>query len=114
MLQKEFSKLLIEGARELHLSLTEAQVGAFKKYLQELNAWKKIVNLGHRAGDREIILKDFLDSMTILQHLSLGAAILDLGSGAGFPGIPIKILHPGIQLTLVESIGKKAAFCHNQ
>ena len=90
MMENETSNLLQDGAARLGILLTEDQMMAFDLYLKELNSWKKHINLVRRENNRDIILKDFIDSMTILKHLPPGASLADLGSGAGFPGIPVK------------------------
>jgi len=102
--------LLIKGAATLGISLTHDQIRAFEFYLNALNLWRKKINLTSRKNDREIILKDFLDSLTLLKYLPLEASVLDLGSGAGFPGIPLKIVRPGIRMVLLEATRKKVFF----
>lgn len=111
--QADFSPLLIKGAGKLDLSLTAAQVSAFKKYLRELRVWGKRLNLISRGDDREIVLKDFLDSLTVLKYLNQGASLLDLGSGAGFPGLPLKIVRPDLRIVLLEANRKKVYFLKN-
>jgi 16S rRNA (guanine527-N7)-methyltransferase len=107
------SNLLQDGAAKLGILLTQDQRKAFDLYLKELNIWKKHINLVRREDNRDIILKDFIDSMTILKHLPPGAFLADLGSGAGFPGIPVKILRADIKVFLLESIQKKVFFLKN-
>jgi 16S rRNA (guanine527-N7)-methyltransferase len=113
VIQTEFSRLLVEGAEEIGVLLTNEHILAFRKYFDELKAWAKRMNLIRRVSDREIILKDFLDSLTVLKHLSQGASILDLGSGAGFPGIPVKIVRPDLRVVLLEATRKKVYFLKN-
>jgi 16S rRNA (guanine527-N7)-methyltransferase len=111
MMTKENSLLLKEGAALLGISTTgEEQVEQFCLYLDELNVWGGHMNLARRRDAREIIIKDFLDSLTILKHLPLGSYLADLGSGAGFPGIPAKIVRPDLRVCLLESTRKKALF----
>jgi len=78
--------------------------------LIELKAWNTKMNLIGRKNDREIILKDFLDSLTPLKYLPPNSHVLDLGSGAGFPGIPLKIVRPELSLILLEATLKKINF----
>jgi len=113
VIQTEFSKWLVEGAEEIGVLLTNEHILAFRKYIDELNSWAKRVNLIRRISDQEIVLKDFLDSLTVLNHLSQGASIIDLGSGAGFPGIPVKIVRPDLRIVLLESTKKKVYFLKN-
>ncbi len=113
MIQTEFSRLLTEGAEEIGLLLTNEHILAFRKFIDELNSWTKHMNLIRRVSDREIVLKDFLDSLTVVNHLSMGASIIDLGSGAGFPGIPVKIVRPDLRVVLLEATRKKVYFLRN-
>jgi 16S rRNA (guanine527-N7)-methyltransferase len=88
-----------------------AQLEQFAIYLDELRAWNERINLTAITDPDEIVTRHFLDSLRCA--LSWGEAptsLIDIGAGAGFPGLPLKILRPALQLTLVESIAKKAAF----
>jgi len=107
---KEPWNLLLEGAAILGISLTHDQMKAFERYLKELNLWRKKINLTSRKDDREIILKDFLDSLTLLKYLPQETSVLDLGSGAGFPGIPLRIVRPDLKIVLLEATRKKVFF----
>lgn len=82
----------------------------FEIYLRELKEWSEKFNLTAIKEDREIVIKHFLDSVTPVQLIKPGSAILDIGSGAGFPGIPIKIVGPSIKVTLLDSVNKKVTF----
>ncbi len=96
----------------LGLSLNPSQVEAFETYARELAAWNQRISLTAISKPSEVRNKHFLDSLSCWLALR-GTPIervIDLGSGAGFPGLPLKILQPEMQLTLVESVGKKAAF----
>ena len=77
-----------------------------------MQRWNSRINLTSIRGGRDIVLKHFLDSVGILKHFSIeaGDSVVDIGSGAGFPGLPLKICVPDIKLTLVESSSKKASF----
>jgi 16S rRNA (guanine527-N7)-methyltransferase len=79
-------------------------------YLQELQTWNARVNLTGLRSDRDIVIKGFLDSLAVLPFLHDAPTLADLGSGAGFPGLALKLARPDLSLTLVESRGKKAAF----
>jgi 16S rRNA (guanine527-N7)-methyltransferase len=106
---------LIEGAAALGLVLTPAQVRAFQRYSDLLSIWNERLNLTSITGDRDIQVKHFLDSLTCLAAFSTErpCRLLDVGSGAGFPGLPLRIYDAGIHVTLLESHGKKAAFLMN-
>jgi 16S rRNA (guanine527-N7)-methyltransferase len=106
-------QILLHNAQQFHLSLTETQLNAFEQYSQELIAWNQRVNLTRIVEPDEIAIKHFLDSLSVCQalpDLPPGFSIIDVGSGAGFPGLPLKIALPHIRLTLLESTGKKTAF----
>ena len=92
--------------------LTAHQVAQFDRYRTELLRWNERINLTAITDDGEIIHKHFLDSLSVLEHISLrkGDSVIDIGTGAGFPGIVLKIYIPDIRLTLVESSKKKASF----
>lgn len=105
-------QLLRQQAALLGIDLTRGQLGLFQVYHDELQAWNERVNLTAIRGERDVQIKHFLDSLTCLQALPDATAprLLDVGSGAGFPGLPIKILRPDVRLSLLESVGKKAEF----
>lgn len=92
--------------------LTTQQVTQFDRYRTELLQWNKHINLTAITDEDEIIHKHFLDSLRVLEHISLksGDAVIDVGTGAGFPGIALKIYVPDIRLTLVEASKKKGSF----
>ncbi len=108
-----WADLLQEGASRLGVFLGAEQIAAFNFFLRELKSWGSRINLIHRPTENDIILKDFLDSMTVLKFLPQGCSLADLGSGAGFPGIPIKITRPDIRVFLLESRQKRAFFLKN-
>jgi 16S rRNA (guanine527-N7)-methyltransferase len=104
---------LKEGAAQFNLDLTEAQLAAFEIYQRELLDWNRRVNLTRIVAPAEIVTKHFLDSLSVAMALPEQTgplSIIDVGSGAGFPGLPLKIARPEIRLTLVEATGKKTAF----
>jgi 16S rRNA (guanine527-N7)-methyltransferase len=102
--------LFREGAAALGLSLPEAVLEQFQAYLHELITWNARVNLTGLTSPRDMVIKHFLDSLAVLPYLDGALALADLGSGAGFPGLVLKLARPDMALTLVESRGKKAAF----
>ena len=101
--------------RQLGLRLSRSQLSALSLYERELIDWNTRFNLTAIRDPQEIHIKHFLDSLTCLVALREKPAdrLIDVGTGAGFPGIPIKIIYPKMQLTLVESVGKKAEFCRH-
>jgi 16S rRNA (guanine527-N7)-methyltransferase len=97
------------------IRLNVRQIEAFDWYATELQVWNKRFNLTSVTDRNQIEIKHFLDSLSCLtaMHLRPGERVVDIGSGAGFPGIPIRIACPQVQLVLVESIGKKTQFCQH-
>ncbi len=116
--------LLVEGANRLGFTLTPRQIEQFQLYYDMLVDWNSRVNLTAITQYEGVQVRHFLDSLTVgaalLDELAThgihlntpadGYSLIDVGTGAGFPGVPLKILWPGIRLTLADSIGKKTAF----
>jgi 16S rRNA (guanine527-N7)-methyltransferase len=105
----------LETFRLTGIKLTPKQVSQFTAYENELLEWNERMNLTAIRDPEMIRIKHFLDSLTPLPELRdpLPTSLIDIGTGAGFPGIPLKIVLPSLKLTLVESIGKKADFCRH-
>jgi len=104
-------ELLRKGIAELGFQYTEKQINLFLTYLEELKKWNKAYNLTAIKTDKEIIIKHFLDSLLFSKVMPPDTqSVADIGSGAGFPGIPIKIINPGLKMFLVEPVQKKALF----
>jgi 16S rRNA (guanine527-N7)-methyltransferase len=105
-------ELLTSGAKELGVPLSVEQADKVFIYLQELKKWNRKINLTAISDDRDAVIKHVLDSLSYIKgfHPSEETRLLDMGSGAGFPAIPIKIAFPAVSITLVESIKKKASF----
>ncbi len=111
MHDKRLNDLLKKGLTELGFMPSEEQTNAFMTYLSELKKWNKAYNLTGLKEDKDIIIKHFFDSLLYLKALPDGEiTVADVGSGAGFPGLPIKIIRPEIEMYLIESSRKKAAF----
>jgi len=109
--QSELRKILVEGAKELGFELSERQIEQFLTYLEILRNWNKRMNLTSLKDPREIIITHFLDSLTILKAIDMKEiSAIDIGTGAGFPGIPLKILKPQISLSLLDSSRKRIEF----
>jgi 16S rRNA (guanine527-N7)-methyltransferase len=112
-------KELVEGAAKLGIEFSARQVEQFELYYQELIEWNTRVNLTAITDYSLVQVKHFLDSLTITLALSEDEAekpgfdIIDIGTGAGFPGVPLKILFPRPRLVLIEPTAKKAAFLHH-
>ncbi len=97
------------------IRLNPRQLEAFDEYAAELQAWNRRFNLTSVTDRAQIEIKHFLDSLSCLKVMRPrpGERIVDIGTGAGFPGIPIRIACPQVHMVLVESIGKKAQFCQH-
>ncbi len=107
---------LNSGAIKLGVRLNSNQLEQFSIYYQELVDWNKRVNLTAITDYEEVQIKHFLDSLTVtlaLKQPLVGFHLIDVGTGAGMPGIPLKILLPDIKLVLLEATGKKADFLHH-
>lgn len=108
------SLLLQESSEEIGVSLNSEQVHRFMVYLKQLQIWNQSFNLTSITLADEIIIKHFVDSLATLRADSIhtGARLLDVGTGAGFPGIPLKIARLDLDITLVEPARKKSSFLH--
>ena len=108
-------ELAQHALNQLGLRLSRTQLSALSLYERELVDWNMRFNLTAIRDPHEIHIKHFLDSLTCLLALrdSGSVRLVDVGTGAGFPGIPLKIIYPKMQVTLVESVGKKAEFCRH-
>ena len=101
----------LEGLHRLGLELTEKQLEQFLRYLQELLDWNRRINLTAITDPGEVLIKHFLDSLSLLLVYDRPAAhLLDIGAGAGFPGLPLKIVRPQWHVVLLEATGKKVRF----
>ena len=106
--------LLAQGAEDLSISLDRFQIEQFETHFRELADWNRRMNLTSVADYAGVQTKHFLDSLTVClaagNPLPSGIRLVDIGAGAGFPGVPLKIAFPDIRLSLVEATGKKADF----
>ena len=103
-------KLLVEGAATLGVGIDEVQMEKFSEFMIELSKWNHKINLTAIKEGREIIVKHLLDSLTILAHVNLHGRLLDIGSGAGFPSIPLGIIRPDLDIVSVDAVQKKILF----
>lgn len=106
----EFSNLMKKYGEEIEIEFTEEQLQKFYKYMKLLIEWNKKINLTAIVEPKEIILKHFIDSLTILKYTEKKKKMIDIGTGAGFPGIPIKIMNKNIEITLLDSLNKRINF----
>jgi 16S rRNA (guanine527-N7)-methyltransferase len=105
--------VLTRGAAALGVPLSPLQFDQFARYLTELDKWNRRINLTGTRDPHEVVVRHLLDSLAgerVLRDLVGDAEVADLGSGAGFPGLPLKIARPAVRLTLIEPRQKRAAF----
>ena len=109
--------LLHEGCRELRIPIDARQEQQFMRHYTTLTEWNQRINLTSIVQPEAVQTLHFLDSLTVANVLPVGVLqngrVLDIGSGAGFPGIPLKIAFPGIKLELIESTAKKVKFLYH-
>ncbi len=101
---------LSEGAQRMGLALSEGAVGQLCRLGDELLRWNKKVNLTAITEEGDVIEKHFLDSLAVASEVGAADSLLDLGSGAGFPALPLAIALPSLQATLVDAVAKKVGF----
>lgn len=106
----EFKDELIIQAKKIDVILDEEQIQKFYKYMELLLEWNEKINLTAIVEPRDVILKHFVDSLTICKELQKNKTLADIGTGAGFPGIPVKILRPDLDITLIDSLNKRVNF----
>ncbi len=100
-----------EQLANIKISLSDEQIGLFKKYLALLNEWNQKIDLTALKTDEEIIEKHFYDSLLVAEKNPFQSqSLVDIGSGAGFPGIPLKIAFPELSITLLEPTKKRCLF----
>lgn len=108
--EKEFFDQIQEKGEVLNIFFSVEQKLQFYKYMQSLLEWNNKINLTAITIPEEIILKHFIDSLTIYKKLIRGAKIIDVGTGAGFPGIPLAIIDENLKITLNDSLNKRLIF----
>ena len=107
---EEWSKLIIEGARAFDIDLERHHTELFAVHARELLHWNQTINLTAITDPFEIAVKHFVDSLAPAELISPGATLLDIGSGGGFPGIPLKLAIPTLSVTLIDASRKKINF----
>lgn len=110
MKKEEFIKKMQEKSTFLGVRFLVEQAEQFFDYMNLLIEWNEKMNLTAITDPEEIILKHFIDSITILKELEDGSKVVDVGTGAGFPGIPLSIMNPTLKITLVDSLNKRLIF----
>lgn len=105
--------LLIRGAKKFGVEISESQIEQFFLYLENLKKWNNQINLTAIKNDKEIILNHFIDSISAVPFVGNRKKMLDIGSGGGFPGIPLKIVCSDLNVTLLDSVNKKVSFMND-
>lgn len=108
--KEEFFQKIDNLSCKLEIKLDEKQKENFYEYMNLLIEWNERINLTAIIEPNEIILKHFIDSITISKYIEENSYVLDMGTGAGFPGIPLKIIRPDIKMVLVDSLNKRINF----
>ena len=107
---EEFSKLISSYGKEISIEFSNIQIERFYKYMNLLIEWNEKINLTAITEPKEIIIKHFIDSLTVLKDIKGKNTLVDVGTGAGFPGIPLKIMDEEIKITLLDSLNKRINF----
>lgn len=105
-----FQGILNDKCQKIHIKLREEQIKKFYTYMNLLLEWNEKMNLTAITEPNEVILKHFIDSLTISKYIEDDSTVIDMGTGAGFPGIPLKIVREDINITLVDSLNKRIKF----
>lgn len=107
---EKFEEILNKYLKEINIELKKEQTEKFYKYMNLLLEWNEKINLTAITEPEEVILKHFVDSLTISKYIEKDSKLVDMGTGAGFPGIPLKILRDDIEITLADSLNKRINF----
>ena len=105
-----FGGILKNKCEKLKIKIEEKNIEKFYKYMKLLLEWNKKINLTAITEPNEVILKHFVDSLTISKYIEDDSTLVDVGTGAGFPGIPLKIIREDLEITLVDSLNKRINF----
>ena len=109
-MKEDIKKVFIKELKGINLDINQKQIEQFNIYMQLLLEWNEKINLTAITDENEIILKHFVDSLTVLKYIGEDDKIIDVGTGAGFPGIPIAIMMPNTKITLLDSLNKRINF----
>ena len=107
-----FKDILVNGIKNFEINLSEEDVNKFIKYKDMLKEWNEKINLTAITESESIAVKHFIDSLSVLKFCKIekNSKLIDIGTGAGFPGVPIKIVNKEVKLTLLDSLNKRLVF----
>lgn len=107
----EINDFFRDNAKEINLDIDDTQINSFLKFKDLLLEWNKNINLTAITEDKDVIIKHFIDSLTCCKYIKKGSKVIDVGTGAGFPGLPIKIYFGNdVHVTLMDSLNKRIKF----
>ena len=109
-MEQPIEQILREGAGKFGVKLDEAVIMALLQYKRILLEWNEKMNLTAIEEDRDFIIKHFVDSLSVMPFLKDGQSLIDVGTGAGFPGLPLKIANPSLKIVLLDSLEKRIGF----
>jgi 16S rRNA (guanine527-N7)-methyltransferase len=107
--QNSLAELLTDGVAQLQVQLSAAQCAVLLDYLRLLDKWSRVYNLTAVHDPREMVIRHLLDSLSVIPHIK-GPLVLDVGTGAGLPGIPLAVALPELEFVLLDSVAKKTRF----
>ncbi|MCI8485625.1 MAG: 16S rRNA (guanine(527)-N(7))-methyltransferase RsmG [Clostridia bacterium] len=113
MIKEDFFEKMRNLANNINIQITDSQIEKFYIYMYRILEWNKKINLTAIEDENEIILKHFIDSLTIQKYIEGCKNMIDIGTGAGFPGIPIAIMNDKINITLLDSLNKRINFLND-
>jgi len=106
-------QLLKDLSKKINVELTDNQINQFEKYQDLLLEWNEKINLTAITEENDIIIKHFVDSLTVAKYFKDNDKIIDVGTGAGFPGIPLKIANKTLKVTLLDSLNKRIIYLND-
>lgn len=109
----EFKNIFLEELEKNNLKLDENKIKTFYDYMLGILDWNDKINVTAITDEREFIRKHFIDSLTVCSNIADGESVIDVGTGAGFPGVPIKIVKENSKVTLIDSVNKKLNVIRN-
>lgn len=104
---KEFKRNFTEEAEKINVKLDDQMLEQFYNYMNGIIEWNDKVNVTAITDEKTFIVKHFIDSLTVNRFVEDKKSVIDIGTGAGFPGVPLKILNPSLKVTLIDSVNKK-------